>query len=123
MGVALGVRVSKAETISALREDFKQITDTLASTRPTAVNLFWAIERMKRLFKEIGTDTANKKAIADRLIKEAVAIQAEDIESNKRMGQFGHALQCRRSGNCGIWNRAGRYSCGRRKRQASARSC
>src|SRR5690349_3398762 len=56
MGVALGVRDSKAETISALREDFKQIIDTLASTRPTAVNLFWAIERMKGLFKEIATD-------------------------------------------------------------------
>jgi methylthioribose-1-phosphate isomerase len=92
MGVALGVRESKAETISALREDFKQITETLASTRPTAVNLFWAIERMKRLFKEIATDTANKKAIADRLIREAVAIQSEDIESNKRMGRFGQEL-------------------------------
>src|SRR5262245_65013534 len=47
MGVALGVRDSKAETIEALREDFKRISDTLASTRPTAVNLFWAIERME----------------------------------------------------------------------------
>src|SRR2546425_3887903 len=44
MGVALGVRDSKAGTISELHEDFKLIADTLASTRPTAVNLFWAIE-------------------------------------------------------------------------------
>src|SRR5947209_1672180 len=46
MGVALGVRDSEAGNIAALREEFKQITDTLASTRPTAVNLFWALERM-----------------------------------------------------------------------------
>src|SRR5262247_3254762 len=43
MGVAMGVRDSKAKSISELREHFKQITDTLAATRPTAVNLFWAI--------------------------------------------------------------------------------
>src|SRR5438477_3866116 len=50
MGVALGVRDSNATNLSELREEFKQITETIASTRPTAVNLFWAIERMKRLF-------------------------------------------------------------------------
>src|SRR3954469_12887056 len=60
MGVALGVRDSKAANISELREDFKQITETLASTRPTAVNLFWAIDRMKRVFKEVATDHADK---------------------------------------------------------------
>jgi methylthioribose-1-phosphate isomerase len=92
MGVALGVRDSKTNNIASLREDFKQITDTLASTRPTAVNLFWAIDRMKRLFKEIATDGADKRTIADRLIQEALAIQREDIESNRRMGNFGQAL-------------------------------
>src|ERR1700722_6380593 len=49
MGVALGVRDSKAETLDALKSEFEQISKTLASTRPTAVNLFWAIERMKRV--------------------------------------------------------------------------
>ena len=92
MGVALGVRDSKASNIAALREDFKQITDTLASTRPTAVNLFWAIDRMKRLFREIATDGADRRVIAENLIKEALAIQAEDIESNRRMGNFGQEL-------------------------------
>ena len=92
MGIALGVRDSKATTIVDLREDFKQISDTLGSTRPTAVNLFWAIERMKRLFKEIATDAADRQSISERLIKEALAIQSEDIESNKRMGQFGQEL-------------------------------
>src|SRR5262249_18145318 len=50
MGVALGVRDSKAKTITGLQDEFKQITETLASTRPTAVNLFWALDRMKRAF-------------------------------------------------------------------------
>jgi len=92
MGVALGIRDSKAIDIAALREDFKQITDTLASTRPTAVNLFWAIGRMKRLFREIATDGADRQTITEKLIKEALAIQAEDIESNRRMGNFGQEL-------------------------------
>src|SRR5881628_385973 len=92
MGIALGVRDSRAGNMSELREEFNEITETLASTRPTAVNLFWAIDRMKRLFKEIAADGADKRAIADRLIKEALAIQAEDIEGNKRMGRLGQEL-------------------------------
>src|SRR3989442_2098787 len=92
MGVALGVRDSKAGNMSELREEFNEITETLASTRPTAVNLFWAIERMKRLFKELASDGADKRLVADRLIQEALAIQAEDIEGNKRIGRFGQEL-------------------------------
>ena len=92
MGVALGVRDSGAKNVAELREDFRQITETLAATRPTAVNLFWAIERMKRLFKEIAADDSNQRTIAARLIEEALAIQAEDIESNRRMGDFGQSL-------------------------------
>ncbi len=90
MGVALGVRDSKAKDLQDLREDFKQITNTLAATRPTAVNLFWAIDRMKRLFNQ--TATTDRRAISQRLIQEAIAIQTEDIENNKRMGQFGQEL-------------------------------
>jgi methylthioribose-1-phosphate isomerase len=93
MGIALGVRDSKAGTIAALREEFKQITETLASTRPTAVNLFWAIDRMKRVFSsEIANDGAGREVIARNLIQEALSIQAEDIQSNRRMGDFGQAL-------------------------------
>src|SRR5947208_2008423 len=92
MDVALGVRDSRAGNMSELREEFNEITETLAATRPTAVNLFWAIERMKRLFKEIASDSSDKRVIADRLIHEALAIQAEDIEGNKRIGRFGQEL-------------------------------
>jgi methylthioribose-1-phosphate isomerase len=92
MGIALGVRDSKAETLAGLRGDFKRITDTLASTRPTAVNLFWAIDRMKRVFAQVAVDGADGRMIARRLIEEALAIQAEDIESNRRLSDFGQAL-------------------------------
>src|SRR5215467_9090311 len=64
MAVALGVRDSKAKDLTKLREEFKQITNTLASTRPTAVNLFWAIERMKRLFNEVSGNGADRSALS-----------------------------------------------------------
>jgi methylthioribose-1-phosphate isomerase len=92
MGVALGVRDSRATTMPELREHFTQITETLSSTRPTAVNLFWAIDRMNRIFGQAANNGADKRTIAERLIKEALAIQAEDIESNKRMGALGQEL-------------------------------
>src|SRR5678816_3440612 len=50
MGVALGVCKSRTGTSDELHADFEKITSTLAATRPTAVNLFWAIERMKQAF-------------------------------------------------------------------------
>src|SRR5262245_48692603 len=52
MGVALGVRDSAAGNLDELKAEFVRITDTIGATRPTAVNLFWAIERMKRVFHE-----------------------------------------------------------------------
>src|SRR3954470_24465796 len=58
MGVALGIRESNAKNVDELHREFDEITTTLASTRPTAVNLFWAIERMKRVFKEIAVNGA-----------------------------------------------------------------
>jgi methylthioribose-1-phosphate isomerase len=84
MGVALGYRDST--------DSFEDISNALASTRPTAVNLFWAIDRMKRVFREASARTGDRQPIADRLIREALAIQEEDIENNRRMGAFGQEL-------------------------------
>jgi len=92
MGIALGIRDSKAASIEDLRHDFHLITTTFGATRPTAVNLFWAIDRMKRIFDQVATNGADKSNIARRLIEEAIAIQEEDIRSNKRMGLFGQEL-------------------------------
>src|SRR5947208_248342 len=53
MGVALGVLHSPAKSVSELRVEFPEICDVIARTRPTAVDLFWAIERMKRRFAQL----------------------------------------------------------------------
>jgi len=92
MGVALGVRQSKAANLDQLGSDFETITSTLAATRPTAVNLFWAIERMKRTFARALQSKSNRATIERLLIDEAKAIYDEDIENNKRMGRFGAEL-------------------------------
>ena len=92
MGVALGVRQSKAQSSDELKSDFKTITSTLASTRPTAVNLFWAIERMKQTFTRALRSNSSRTTIERLLIDEAKAIYDEDIENNKRMGRFGAEL-------------------------------
>src|ERR1700726_1807956 len=54
MGVALGVLNSKAKSVAELRAEFPSICETIARTRPTAVDLFWAIDRMTRRFDELG---------------------------------------------------------------------
>ena len=92
MGIALGVRRSKAETNAQLQADFETIASTMAGTRPTAVNLFWAIERMKRAFSRALQSNSSRAEIERVLIDEARAIYQEDIDNNKRMGKFGAEL-------------------------------
>jgi methylthioribose-1-phosphate isomerase len=92
MGIALGVLQSKASNPAKARAEFQEITRTIASTRPTAVNLFWAIERMTRKFESLIEGGQGMRAVRDELVEEALAIQEEDISSNKRMGQFGREL-------------------------------
>jgi methylthioribose-1-phosphate isomerase len=91
MGVALGVRDSRAISMEDLQKDFDVIITTIGATRPTAVNLFWALNRMKKVFLESVGNGKTHSAIAARLI-EAAAIHREDIESNMRMGKFGAEL-------------------------------
>ncbi|KLO24551.1 MULTISPECIES: S-methyl-5-thioribose-1-phosphate isomerase [unclassified Marinitoga] len=66
----------------------KEVKETLANTRPTAVNLFWALDRMERKFLEI----KNNKNLIDLIEKEALDIAYEDIEANRAMGKFGGEL-------------------------------
>ncbi len=87
MGVALGVLHASSDNPDA---EFKDICDTLASTRPTAVNLFWAIERMKRLYCSLrGRPLAE---IRKALVDEALRIRLEDIAINEAIGRNGAAL-------------------------------
>lgn len=90
MGIAIGARNSAAKTMAEFQNEMEKVCNELAVTRPTAVNLFWAIERMKRKL-EIGKDmnlSELKKVIED----EAILMAKEDEEINRRMGAFGAAL-------------------------------
>jgi methylthioribose-1-phosphate isomerase len=87
MGVALGALKSKAKNFD---EDFNEIVSTLAKTRPTAVNLFWALERMKKVYLE--NRDAGVEAVKRLLKIEAHNIYKEDIAANKKIGGFGAKL-------------------------------
>ena len=89
MGLALGAKHSKARGTRQFAVEFQKTCDLLAATRPTAVNLFWAIERMKRAFAETAHDGASVAEIAARLEREAHAIHDEDVESCRAIGRFG----------------------------------
>src|SRR5215469_1593414 len=90
MGVALGARDAEGDHVSELRRNFEEICDTLAETRPTAVNLFWAIERMKRKFEEVSELSVPQ--IKQALITEARRMYVEDIAACEAMGANGAAL-------------------------------
>ena len=90
MGVALGAVQANGLAPKAFRQRVEQVCELLAATRPTAVNLFWAIERMKQLLHAAG-DTAPAK-VAERLVEEALVVRREDEEACRRMGRFGAPL-------------------------------
>jgi methylthioribose-1-phosphate isomerase len=90
MGIALGVNNSKAESTSDLKRDFDQICDVISKTRPTAVNLFWAIRRMQEKFERVRIRPIPQ--IKQALIEEARRMHAEDIAANQAMGRHGATL-------------------------------
>src|SRR6267143_4104511 len=69
MGAALGVLHSSAKSVDALRAEFFEICDTLAKTRPTAVDLFWALERMKRRFAELTAESSDLSSIKRKMVE------------------------------------------------------
>jgi len=89
MGAALGVLHSPAKTIEALRSEFSQMCDVLAKTRPTAVDLFWALERMKRRFSELTTQSADLAKIRAGMVAEAKQIHLEKRATDEAIGRFG----------------------------------
>ncbi|HKS90472.1 MAG TPA: S-methyl-5-thioribose-1-phosphate isomerase [Tepidiformaceae bacterium] len=96
MGIALGVKNSSATSVAGLRAEFETIAETISKTRPTAVNLFWAVKRMRNLFEEslAGPATEAERILQTRarLIEEAQRVLAEDIAVNEAMGRHGAAL-------------------------------
>ncbi|MGQ4833286.1 MAG: S-methyl-5-thioribose-1-phosphate isomerase [Candidatus Asgardarchaeia archaeon] len=87
-GIALAAIKSTAKSKDELLEEINIAAKVLKSTRPTAVNLFWAIDRMLSAISK-GKDVTEIRQIA---INEAISIMKEDIESNKKMGKFGASL-------------------------------
>lgn len=92
MGVALGARDAQVKSVEELDAAFVRICDVLAATRPTAVNLFWAIERMRRLYWQARDKRAHLVEIRTLLINEAKGMHSEDIAINQAMGANGAAL-------------------------------
>ena len=92
MGVALGVRDSRAMDVEALAIELDRICQVLAETRPTAVNLFWAIERMREHFYRLRSQGASPDRLRQGLVEEARAIHDEDIAANRSMGRYGASL-------------------------------
>lgn len=90
MGIALGVKNSKTENVGDLKRDFDQICDVIGKTRPTAVNLFWAIRRMQEKFETLRVRPVPQ--IKQAIIEEAQRMHAEDIAINQAMGKHGAAL-------------------------------
>lgn len=90
MGIALGVKNSRAENGADLKKDFDQICETIRQTRPTAVNLFWAIRRMQEKFETLRIRSAPQ--IKQALVEEAQRMHAEDIAANQAMGRHGATL-------------------------------
>ncbi len=90
MGVALGTLQLPETSAGGLRRSFDKLCGAFAKARPTARNLFWAIERMQRRFAE--TLPSGIAAVKRALVEEAVAIGEEDIEVNRRIGLNGRAF-------------------------------
>lgn len=89
-GLALAAVHSPAQSTSKLATDVRQAADVLRATRPTASNLFWALERMlSRLEGEVSADVDQ---VRQSLVVEAQALADEDVEANKRMGEYGAEL-------------------------------
>ena len=85
-GAALGYRLLGCDDPEAWQETLRR----LAATRPTAKNLFWALDRMERFYRQLGGAPYSEKLTA--LVREAVAIDEEDVEMNRRMGRYGASL-------------------------------
>ncbi len=92
MGVALGVERSQARTLEELRAEFQRICKTMAETRPTAVDLFWAIGRMSRQFDQLAAVTTPLEALRRAMVEEALAIHASKKAIDEAIGGLGAEL-------------------------------
>ncbi len=110
--IALGALHSKAESAERFAPEFERICAGLAATRPTAVNLFWAIDRMKELFVRMHRDGASMDQIQRVILAEAHAMYAEDIAACKSLGAHGAELMPEEGGVLTHCNAGALATCG-----------
>ncbi|MGH9862464.1 MAG: S-methyl-5-thioribose-1-phosphate isomerase [Candidatus Acidiferrales bacterium] len=98
MGIALGVKNSAASDLASLEKEFNQICEAMGRTRPTAVNLFWAIEQMRQAFARL-SGAQSREAVAGgvaaakkAMVAEAQRIHADDVARCQAIGRFGAEL-------------------------------
>jgi methylthioribose-1-phosphate isomerase len=110
MGIALGIKNSKAETVGELKPEFDEICDAIGNTRPTAINLFWAIRRMREKFEQLRVRPLPQ--LKQALIEEAQRMHAEDIAANQAMGRHGATLMPANGGVLTHCNAGALATCG-----------
>jgi methylthioribose-1-phosphate isomerase len=111
-GVVLGAKNTKAKTAEQFAPEFERICARLAATRPTAVNLFWAIDHMKAVFARLLTSGASLAEIQEKLLAEAHEMYEQDIAACKAMGAFGAELMPKEGGVLTHCNAGALASCG-----------
>jgi methylthioribose-1-phosphate isomerase len=89
MGVAIGVQKSSATSVDALKSEFDELCSTFAKTRPTAVDLFWALDRMKARLQELLRSHADLASIRRAMIAEAQEVHREKLATDEAIGRFG----------------------------------
>ncbi|MBC7909431.1 MAG: s-methyl-5-thioribose-1-phosphate isomerase, partial [Pyrinomonadaceae bacterium] len=92
MGLALGASQSVGTSVADLEYDFDYMCEVMGATRPTAVNLFWAIERMRGALRRAKTESTDVTELKRRLVAEAQAIFDDDLKANRSLGKFGGEL-------------------------------
>jgi methylthioribose-1-phosphate isomerase len=95
MGAALGVLRSSAKSVQELRPEFAEICDVLAETRPTAVDLFWALGRMTARFVELTAGTSDLETIKQGMVAEAQLVHLEKKATDEAIGRYGAELMPR----------------------------
>jgi len=91
-GIALGVLKFRTRDIKELKEHFDHVALVMAKTRPTAVNLFWAIDRMKKKFYSLCESAKDVTTVTKGIVDEAKSIYNEDVETNRMIGKNGCAI-------------------------------
>ncbi len=91
-GVALGLKHFVGTSIFDMEDEFEYVAETLAKTRPTAINLFWAIERMRQAFQKAKSEGKAVSEIKLILIEEAKKIHEEDIQAQEMIAKYGGEL-------------------------------